>query len=168
MKDVSDPRKLIKFGPSSYIISIPKSWIERHKLCKGDIIYCTRSNNDELILAHQQKEIKREPRSAIINIDKKSIKDIKREFLSSYIAGFDIIKLEAEQDIKFSNELRDIIRELTTLDIIEQNKHAIVAKDFLNLEKISLEELIRRMDLILRSMIGENKFYSNKTKLNKV
>ncbi len=164
----SEPRRLIKFGPASYVVSLPRSWVDENGLSKGDLIYFTKTSNNEFLITHQQKETKKEPKIIAISIDKKGIKDLKRELLSGYIAGFDVIKLQGKNEIKFSNELRDIIRDLTTLDIIEQTKNSIVAKDFLNLEKISLEELIRRMDLIIRSMIEDNKFHNNKIKLNKV
>ena len=33
-----DVRKLISFGKGSYIISMPKGWIEKNNLKKGDLI----------------------------------------------------------------------------------------------------------------------------------
>lgn len=162
------PRKLISFGNSSYIISIPKAWVDKHDLGKGDFVYCSENGNDELLIAPQEKEIKKELRKLTIPVGKKTFKDVKREIISNYIAGYDVIRIESQQNLKFYKELRDSIRDFTTMDITDQGKNLIVAKDFLNLEKISLEDLMRRMDLIIRSMMEDTKHYDKKTNLEKI
>ena len=52
-----EPRKLIKFGSSSHIISIPQKWIQSNSLKKGDMIFLTESNENELILSPKNKKI---------------------------------------------------------------------------------------------------------------
>lgn len=162
-----DPRKIISFGNSSYIISLPKSWLNKNDLGKGDFVYCSENINNELVLTSQQKEIKKELRSITISAVKKTSKDLMRELISSYISGYDIIKVQLQSGMKHDNGLRDIIRDFTTLDIIDQNKNMIIVKDFLNMEKISIDELTRRIDLIIRSMIEENKIYNSKINIDK-
>jgi|SRR3989344_4846804 len=163
-----EPRKLISFGNSSYIISLPKAWVNRHDLGKGDFVYCFENGNDEIVIAPQEKEIKKEIRKVAINVGKKTFKEVKREIISNYIAGYDIIRVESNQNLKFYKELRDSIRDFTTMDITDQGKNLIVAKDFLNLERISLEDLTRRMDLIIRSMMEDTKHYDKKLNLEKI
>jgi phosphate uptake regulator len=31
-------RRLIGFGKSSFVVSLPKNWIEKNKLVKGDLV----------------------------------------------------------------------------------------------------------------------------------
>jgi|SRR3989344_2446142 len=162
-----EARRLISFGNSSYVISIPKNWLAKNGLNKGDFVYCAENGNNELILTPQQKEVKKALRTVNLNIGKKVFKEVRREFLSYYIDGYDVINVQSQLHLKYSNELRDIIRDITTMDIVEQNKKMIIAKDFLNIEKISLEDLTRRMDLIIRSMIEDSKQY-NRNKIAKV
>lgn len=162
------PRKLIGFGTSSYVVSIPRSWVDKYSLKKGDFVYFNENGNGEITIAPQYKELKKEPRTIVMNIAKKTLKDINRELISNYIAGYDILKMQGQIPQKSQSEIRDIIRDFTTMDIIEQNKSLIIAKDFLNIEKISLEDLTRRIDLIIRSMLEDTKNYKNKSKLDKV
>lgn len=163
-----EPRRLISFGNSSYIISLPKPWIKKHNLNKGDFVYCSENNDYELILTPQEREIKKELKTATIDVGKKTLKDIKTEIISSYINGYDIIKIQSQLPLHYPDKLRDIIRDLTTMDIVEQDNKVIIAKDFLNIEKISPEDLMRRIDLILRSMIADNKHHNNRLKFEKV
>ena len=45
-------RKLISFGKSSYVVSLPKSWVVQNKLKKGDLLYFDEKEKD-LILSIQ-------------------------------------------------------------------------------------------------------------------
>ena len=49
-----DVRKLISFGKGSYIISMPKSWIEKNNLKKGDLISVS-DDGFELVLKASQE-----------------------------------------------------------------------------------------------------------------
>ena len=50
-----------------------------------------------------------------------------------------------------------MIHNLIALEIIEQTSETIVARDFLNMKRISVTQLIRRMDIITRAMIVDSK-----------
>ncbi|MBS3134491.1 AbrB/MazE/SpoVT family DNA-binding domain-containing protein, partial [Candidatus Woesearchaeota archaeon] len=43
-------RNLIKFGNSSFVISLPKDWIDRNKLKKGDAIFIEQNGSENLII----------------------------------------------------------------------------------------------------------------------
>ena len=163
-----EARRLISFGSSSYVVSIPKRWVNKNGLNKGDFVYFTENGSNELIFTPQQKEIKKELRSITLNTGTKSFQEIRREFLSYYIGGYDVIRLQSKSNLKNPEEIRDTIRDITTMDIVEQNNNVIVAKDFLNVEKISVEDSTRRADLIIRSMIEDSKYMKNKSKFTKV
>ena len=35
---VTEFRKLMAFGNSSYVVSVPKAWVEKNRLKKGDVL----------------------------------------------------------------------------------------------------------------------------------
>ena len=43
-------RKIIKLGHSSYVVSVPKNWVKKNKLSKGDRILVRENGDNELIL----------------------------------------------------------------------------------------------------------------------
>lgn len=150
-------RKLIKFGNSSYIVSLPKTWIEKNNLSKGDLIYFTHSSSNEIILSPEIKKEKVEQKEITINIDNESMEGIEIRLVGAYINNFHTINLVGnELEGKYS-EIRNALHELMALEIIEQTKNRIVAKDFLNMRKISIPNLIRRVDIITRAMIADSK-----------
>ncbi|MBI2654337.1 phosphate uptake regulator PhoU [Candidatus Woesearchaeota archaeon] len=149
-----DVRKLISFGKGSYIISMPKSWIEKNNLKKGDLI----SVNDggfELTLSASQHEEKQDAKEINIEAKSKDLELLKVEIVSSYLNGYDTINILFDSDNKESPKIKDIIRNLSGLEIMEQTSTRIVAKNLININEISISNIIRRMDIITRAMIED-------------
>ncbi len=151
-------RKLIKFGNSSHVISIPKGWIKKNDLKKGDHIYLEENGNSELILAPRENDGEGEEKEVTINLDGMDFDEIKRQLYSKYIAGYDVINLLGKKEIKENeNELRLALSKMTALEVIEHTKNKVVVKDFINTRAISIEGIIRRIDILIRSMLDELK-----------
>ena len=149
-----DVRKLISFGKGSYIISMPKSWIEKNNLKKGDLI----SVNDsgfELILNANSQDAKQEAKEINIDAKDKNLELLKAEIVSSYLNGFDTINILFNNQIREAPRIKNIIRNLSGLEIMEQTSTRIVAKNLININEISISNLIRRMDIITRAMMED-------------
>lgn len=150
-----DYRKLIKFGSSSYVISLPGYWLKRNKLDKGDIIYLEEDGNSRLVL--RSGEDKKEAESELsIDTSKKDFQRVKGEIYNAYIDGYDIIKLAGNNIDSMSDDVRRIINNFVAMEIIEQTNDKIVAKNFLNINDVKISDVIRRIDIILRSMIQDS------------
>ena len=80
-----DYRKIIKFGNSSHILSLPKDWLRKNKLKKGDLVYISENGNDELVLSPQLKDENQE--SEITITENSSIDELHRKLVSSYMEG---------------------------------------------------------------------------------
>ena len=52
--------------------------------------------------------------------------------------------------------IRTIIQEFVALEVAEHTSSKVVVKDFLNLQEISIEQTLRRMDMIIRSMLKDS------------
>lgn len=151
-----ETRKLIKFGNASHVISIPSYWTKRNKLSKGDLIYLDENGNNELILSPQKKEKKEEIlKKEHIITDGKAWHTIQRELVSAYINNNKNIIIKGENLGRISEQIRDVVNNLVGLEIIEQTHHRIVTSDFVNIRKISIYNLIRRADIILRAMLSD-------------
>jgi len=150
-----DFRKLIKFGKSSFVVSLPKSWITKNKLKKGDLIG-VKINKDELLLSPKLEQRKADPKEITISIDGKNIDQIKREIIPAYINKNNKIKIIGKELKTKAKKVRDILQNLMGLEIVEQTASKIVVKEFLNMDKISISNLIRRMDIITRDMISDS------------
>tara|TARA_Y100000310_G_scaffold335338_2_gene417097 strand:+ start:14009 stop:14977 length:969 start_codon:yes stop_codon:yes gene_type:complete len=150
-----DYRKLIKFGNNSYVISLPKEWLKKNQLDKGNLIYLNENSNNEIVLAPTLSETQQESKETILNVDNKDARRIRREIISAYLNNFSVIKLTGENIQKNTEVIRDTIHSLMGLEIIEQTKDKTLIRDFLNIRDISLNELMRKMDIITRSMMSD-------------
>ena len=149
-------RKLIKFGNSSHIISLPNKWLKKNKLKKGDLIYFEENGNGELVLNYQTKKEEHKLRDTTIYINNKEISTIEREIMNAYINNYDIINIVGDLK-KFRKDIELILKNLLVLEVMEQTPNKIVVKDFLNLNDVSITDNIRRIDLTVRSMMADLK-----------
>ncbi|MFH0701423.1 MAG: phosphate uptake regulator PhoU [Candidatus Woesearchaeota archaeon] len=148
-------RKLISFGKSSFVVSLPKSWINQNKMKKGDLIYLE-ENGQNLLLSKSDAKKEEENKTKIINVDGKDMALIAREVNSAYILNYRTIILKGKEIKDRIKEIQEIFQYLIALEVMEQGTNNIIAKDFLNMEQVSIEELIRKMDIITRTMIKES------------
>lgn len=148
-----DKRKLISFGNSSYVVSIPKTWIEKNRLEKGSSVYVN-EKEDNLIISVGDQEQKRKKKEAIIDASNKSKEYLKTEIISNYLNNYDIIEVKNIKDGEIKN-VKEIIQNLAGMEIMEETSTKIIAKDLININEASIKTLIRRIDIIIRSMFDD-------------
>lgn len=148
-------RRLVKSGASSYTISLPKEWLEKNKLKRGNLIYIKEKSLNELSISPESIEEPLKVKEITINIDEKKLDTIEREITSAYINNYNTIQIMGSSLINRTKEIRRILHNFSALEITEQSAAKIVAKDLLNLKEISINTTIRRMDMIIRSMMQD-------------
>jgi len=134
---------------------MPKSWVKENNLKKGDLITIDERDN-ELILTAGQASQKTEPSKNSISAAHKDLQMLKIEIVSSYLNNYDVIEIRDIGNHTLVPKIKNIIRELIGLEIIQQDREKIIAKDLLNIREVSVETLIRRMDNIIRSMLTDS------------
>jgi phosphate uptake regulator len=148
-------RRLVKSGASSFTVSLPKGWLDRNNLKKGSLVYISEKSSHELSISPEKVEEKQEVKEITINIDGKKMDAVEREITSAYVNNYNTIRIMGNSLIEKTKELRRILHNFTALEITEQKATAIVAKDLLNLKEVSINDIIRRMDMIIRSMMQD-------------
>lgn len=147
-------RKLISFGKNSYVISLPKTWVKQNKLKKGDLIYVDDAGSS-LLVNSKESEITKVEKEIVILVDGKTMPLIMREIISAYIQNYRTITLKGKEVKANLKELQAAIQNLIALETMEQNTDMIIAKDFLNMDNVSVDELIRKMDIVTRTMLKD-------------
>jgi len=151
-----EQRKLISFGRSSYVLSLPQSWIRKHSLEKGSNI-SIEELNEGLLIVPQYLERKAVDKEIHIKTDNKPVDIVKREIASAYIRGYNTFVISGYDVKDKSKEIRSLTQYLMALEIVEESATRIVAKDFLNIKEVSIDNFIRKIDVILRSMFNDIK-----------
>ncbi len=147
-------RKLVKAGPSSHTVSLPKEWLLQHKLGKGSTVFMHERENGLVIMS--DPSARPEQREKTITIDKKDVATLGRELTSAYINNYSTIRFTGDVQTH-AKELRKLLRDFAGLEIVEQSTTALVAQDLLNLKEVSIEKTLRRMDMTVRSMFQDCK-----------
>lgn len=150
-------RKLIKFGNSSHVISIPKNWINRNNIVKGDTVYFEENDEGDLVVSARDRDERGEKKVVTINIDDLTTKEVELELIASYMKEFSTIIIKGKDIAKREYEVREIIKRLVAIEVIEQTNEKIVAKDFLNIKEVRLEDLRKRLDIVIKSMLHDSK-----------
>jgi phosphate uptake regulator len=143
-------RRLVRSGAASHTVSLPSSWIKRNKLNKGDTLHIKEHDNKLTITT--QADQPQEQKEITIEIENKDIGTIRRETIAAYINNNSIFTFigNIPQNLP---QLKSILDNFLALEIIEQTNKRLVAKDFLNLKEFSPQTIIRRMDMLTRSML---------------
>ncbi len=147
-----ESRKIIAFGSSSFVISLPKAWINQNKLKKGDVVQLD-DKKTELLVYPTRIQKDEEPKHTVILTDDKDLDYIRTKIVSSYLNGYGLIDIKGSRLEQDAPHIKTILRNLTGLEIIHQSSDKITAKDLLNISEINVGTLIRRMDNIVRSMV---------------
>lgn len=145
-------RRLIKFGGSSYVISIPKSWIEKNNLSKGDNIYLEEHFNELKLSTSERKKDKETTKE--INAKNQSLSYVNREIISAYINGYNNIIIQGYV-VKDLEKIRHMLHNLVALEILEQTSSKIIAKCLLDESEVSIDETVRRLYRIINSIMED-------------
>ncbi|HIH43215.1 TPA: phosphate uptake regulator PhoU [Candidatus Woesearchaeota archaeon] len=149
-------RRLVKSGAASHTISLPKSWLDKNNLKKGDIIYLLEKSDKELVVTPETKPEVKQEKEISINIEKKDLTTIQREITSAYINNYNTIVIHGDGLADQVKDIRKILHDFVALEISELTSTRIVAKDLLNLQEISVDKTVRRMDMIIRSIVQDS------------
>jgi len=149
-----ETRKVQKTGGSSYIISLPRAWIEKHKIKPKDTLGILSQPDGNLLVS---PNINSEDFIKSKDFDVDNISDsnyLFRILIGMYIMGYTVITIKSSK--KFEPFIRDTITNFTKIaigpEIIEESNNIIKIKDLLNPKEMPFEKTIRRMYVLARDM----------------
>ena len=151
---LSYTRKIQKIG-ESFFVSLPKSWIERNHLGRGDSVTLVEMQDGSLSLRGEPK--RREPREIMLIVEEdEPVRSLRRRLTGAYVDGFDLICLKSKRG--FTDEQHDAIRRITEglfgLEIVELSSHQIMIQCLLT-RTIPIEKMIDGIHNTIKSMFGE-------------
>ncbi len=148
-----EQRKLIKLGNSSFAIALPKNWIIKSGLKKGDKVFIFPNSNGEIIISPEFK--KKGNKEIILDLKDKEEIPLQIEILASYLNDYNLFTIKNNLEKKKKQHVKELIKNLMSFEIIEENKEEIKLKDVFSLEESDVETFIRRMDNIIRSFFED-------------
>lgn len=149
-----ETRKVQKTGGSSYIVSLPKVWIDKHGVEKNDTLGILSQPDGNLLITPQIDSEKIVKTKQIIVDDFKDDNYFFRILIGAYIMGFSKIVIKSSK--KFEPYIRDCINNFTQIaigpEVVEESNNFIVIKDLLNPTEMPFEKTIKRMYILVHDM----------------
>lgn len=153
----NEVRRIQFTGRSTYILSLPKKWMNEMNLKAGDLVNIIRDTNHSLSIVPnslRSSDSLNEATALIAQVE--SGNSLKRKVISMYLAGYNIVHLKSKSG-RISPAQRDAIREvirrnLVGTEIIADSSEIITVQVLLTLPELSVNTAVRRMFLIATAM----------------
>jgi len=141
-------RNIQLVGKYTFTLSLPKDWVQKWNLKKGDKIIITEDEDGSLRITPEFKG--KEKRSMVYRISADKCDQpwlLERLLIGNYMLGRETIEITSEKNIKPEHllEVRKALRRLTGLSIVEESQNRIVLQCFIEPTKFPIEKLIKRL-----------------------
>jgi phosphate uptake regulator len=161
MEETQEESRKIQFtGKSSYIISLPKKWVEEIGLKPRDNVTVVRQGNSLLQIFPSKKRVLKTPKEAVIEVshEDEPSKPI-RKLIALYLLGFNGISIKAK-DGRLRTEQRDAVKEavrkvLMGTEITADSTDGMTIQVLINIVELSVDGAFKRMLLIAKSMLKD-------------
>ncbi len=147
-------RRIQKTGGSTYIVSLPKTWVTHRGLRAGDVLlFSPRSDGSLTVYAEEGAAGDGERRTIIVTNEMES-NHLFRRLVAEYIAGAPL--LEVKTSGRMSAGTRDVVRgfaqRMIGPEILEESADAVVLQDVVGANPLPIPSVIRRMHQMVRAM----------------
>jgi phosphate uptake regulator len=147
-------RKVQFTGGSSYVLTLPKEWIDAEKIKKNDSLGVEVQPDGALLIT---RYIDQEPSQRTKEFDLAGITEpayLFRLLIGAYISGYTFIVIHSQQ--RLPPFVRMVVRDFTQMtigqEVIEETDTEIMLKDLLNPAEMPFDNTIKRMFMIVKAM----------------
>ena len=157
MANSEETRKIQFTGKSTYIISLPKQWVNELGLKRGDQVSVERSGTTSLQIMPHRTRKKEESEVATIEIEPEEDKSsVVRKLVSLYFFRFKIINIKPKIGRITPSQrvgIRDAVKKiLMGSEITADSSDGITIQVLINLVELSVDGAFKRMMLLAKSM----------------
>jgi phosphate uptake regulator len=157
---VSKPefRKVQKTGGNSFVVSLPKTWVNDVGLRPKDAVAVVAQPDSSLLIV-PRKDIRVSAKSeAVIEAAQGFDRDVLlRHFISYYLAGYDTIRINlGRSEVSLRSFIREgIRRKLVGVEIIEEASTGILTQCLSGFVDLPLKKALERMSIIAAGMLTD-------------
>ena len=155
---IEETRKLQFTGGSTYIISLPKRWIDQNQLKKGSEIKLRQEEGGLLSILPNNAELPHKRDEAWIKVNLNDSPELViRKTVSTYLVGYSVIHIKSEGQKQLSTiqrrELKTFSRNmLVGTEIVTDTPEELTLQVLLSYPELSIQSAMRRMSIITSSM----------------
>lgn len=153
-------RKVQLTGGSTYIVSLPKRWVQQMGLQRGSLVSITKLDDLSLRIQPKRADKGEKPRRATINVfDGDAPMNVVRRVISAYLLGYNIIQVSNTENRIDSGQrfaVKDFTRKkLVGTEILSDLPQDLTLQVLISYSELSVKDALRRMTVIAASMHRE-------------
>ncbi|MCX8188553.1 MAG: phosphate uptake regulator PhoU [Nitrososphaeria archaeon] len=158
--DAGEVRKIQLTGKSTYIISLPKRWVESLNLKQGSQLIISRKDQSTLMITPKEFVVALKKKEATIYVSgKDDLGSIIRKIVSLYLVGYSVIKLKAKEE-RFSSVQKHMIKDflrkkLIGAEVLSESSKELEIRVLIGHPELTLENALRRACNIIISMYDD-------------
>jgi phosphate uptake regulator len=153
-----ETRKLQFTGGSTYIISLPKKWIDQNQLTKGSVIRVREEEGGLLSIIPTETATQQKTDEATIKVTNEDHPDaLIRKTVSAYLVGYNLIHIKSDGQKQLSAKQRHDVKNfsrnmLVGTEIVTDTPQELTLQVLLSYPELSIQSALRRMSIITASM----------------
>ena len=158
IENSQERRRLQLTGGSTFVVSLPKKWIDELDMKIGDEVILIKNPNKSFTILSVFDKFK--TKKSIIEIGKDdSEESLKRKIIAVYLAGYKIIEIISKGiriQPNHTRTIRNLVRtSMIGTEIVESSSESIRIQILTRLPELSFEVALRRMYLMASNMQNE-------------
>jgi len=157
-QEQEDVRKIQFSGKSSYMLALPKKWVEEMKLGPSDQVTVTRMANASLVITPRSAATAFAGKGeATVGLSREEdAASVERKLVALYLVGYSLIHVKAKGGTLTSvqrNTVKEAARKhLIGTEVVSDSAEGTTIQILLSYPELSVENALRRMFLIAASM----------------
>ncbi|RLF13264.1 MAG: hypothetical protein DRJ68_04430 [Thermoprotei archaeon] len=151
-----ETRKIQVTGGSTYIVSLPKPWVEKWRLKPKSLVYLYEKPDGSLVLIPSSvRETEAKPLEAVVKVFD-SVTMTMRAVIACYVSGYDLITVVSRGDyipLEHRKCIKDIVKKrLAGTEIVDEESRRMTLQVLLRHEDFPITRAVNRMVSIALSM----------------
>jgi len=136
------------------LVSLPKKWVDDNNLVKSSEVEIETGQNSLSITANKDNKPSKE---VIISYPLPKEENIVADITGAYLLGYDIIRIKGETTIPIEDreKIRESMRRLVGVEIVEEEASSINIQFLLDATSLKPEKILKRMSTIAIGMFNE-------------
>lgn len=146
-------RRVQLTGNTTFIVSLPKAWASLNNVKAGSEVYITQEEDGGLKITSSAAPVPVKEAHVILD-GREDVGEIRREFISKYLAGYSVIRFNSKDRLPAENRkaIKAEAARLIGLEVVEEGSREVVVQDFFSTESLSVERAVKRAYALTVSM----------------
>ncbi|MBI1730899.1 phosphate uptake regulator PhoU [Candidatus Acetothermia bacterium] len=141
-------------GGSTFMVTLPKAWIEELALQKGESVTLVRVGGG--IYLSVPKPTGKGESSTQIQIEASSDREaVGRAIISRYIAGFDVIEIEGQISVEQREFIRSTVERLIGAEILQEKSDYVLIRMLRDPHMLSVSQLLQYIEENAEGMLKD-------------